>query len=176
MELRRYVDEVDRQLVAAAEASGPDTRAVVERLLATLEPALRLALLDALGDATAEITSELAPGSVEVRLRGREPEFVVSVPEPVGPPVEAEPLGDGRAATSVPVEPLDSGDTEVARINLRLPTHLKARIEDAATADGVSINAWLVRAAATAVERGAARRVDDQPVGRGTKRYTGWVR
>jgi hypothetical protein len=173
MELRRYVDDVDRQLIATAETSGPEARVLVERLLATLEPALRLALLDALGDATAEITRELAPGSVELRLRGREPEFVVSLPP------EPAPATDEAAADEVAgpaSEPVDAGDTELARINLRLPTPLKARVEQAAGAEGVSTNAWLVRAAAAAVERGAAKAVRDQRVSRGTQRYTGWVR
>ena len=36
--------------------------------------------MDALSQAAAEITAELADGSVDVRLRGREPQFVVDVP------------------------------------------------------------------------------------------------
>ena len=40
--------------------------------------AIRLALLEALTAAAEELTSELAPQSVEVRLRGRDPEFIVS--------------------------------------------------------------------------------------------------
>ena len=64
-------------------------RPVAERLITALDAAVRLALIDALSAAAEEITADLAPGSVEVRLRGREPELVVvmpPLPEPVAPP------------------------------------------------------------------------------------------
>ena len=65
---------------SAAEGGGEAARALAERLVAPLDAAVRLALLDALAAAAQEITCELAPGSVEVRLRGRDPEFVVTTP------------------------------------------------------------------------------------------------
>ena len=80
MDLRPYVESVHRQLAAAAETGGEDARALAERLAAPLESAVRLALQDALAAAVEEITCELAPGSVELRLRGRDPEFVVTAP------------------------------------------------------------------------------------------------
>ena len=82
MDLAPYVSDLRSQLAAAAETGGPEARDLAERLTATLESAFRLALLDALSVATAEITQELAPGSVELRLRGRDPEFVVVLPTP----------------------------------------------------------------------------------------------
>src|SRR5262249_61508784 len=80
MNLHQHVEEVQRQLAVAAEAGGDESRALAERLTPTLDSVLRLTLLEALGAAAAEITSELAPGSVDLRLRGREPEFVVALP------------------------------------------------------------------------------------------------
>src|SRR6266567_8279516 len=80
MDLRVYVDNIHRQLVVAAEAGGDDARALAERLVAPLDAAIRLALQDVLAAAAEEITCELAPGSVELRLRGRDPEFVVTPP------------------------------------------------------------------------------------------------
>ncbi|MGZ4110705.1 MAG: hypothetical protein ACXVP7_13605, partial [Actinomycetota bacterium] len=71
MQLEPYVESIRRQLEVAAEAGGEDARALAERLLAPLEAAIRLALQDALADAAEDITLELAPGSVELRLRGR---------------------------------------------------------------------------------------------------------
>ncbi len=62
----------------AAAAGGPDAQALADRLTGPLDSAIRLALLEALSDAAEEITRELAPRSVEVRLRGRDPEFTVS--------------------------------------------------------------------------------------------------
>ena len=47
-------------------------------------------LLDALSAAADEITRELAPGSVELRLRAGEPDFVVT-PAPADETVEPAP-------------------------------------------------------------------------------------
>ncbi len=165
MDLTPYVDTLRRELATAAAAGGDEARALAERLTAPLESAVRLALLDALSAATAEITRDLAPGSVDLRLRGREPRFVVTVPTE---PVIEEP--------TVPAyDPPPTDDTGTARINLRLPEQLKSRIEEAAGRAGVSINAWLVRAAARAVEAEAGGRVPPRAP-RGSQRYTGWVR
>jgi hypothetical protein len=157
MELDPYIMEVRRQLAVTAEAAGEDARALAERLSLTLDATLRLILLEALGAAAAEITRELAPGSVDLRLRGREPEFVVAHAPAEEPQHEAPVIADDAAMT---------------RINLRLPDQLKARIEQAAERDGLSINAWLVRAAAAAVDR----RPQTARAPRGGDQFRGWVR
>ena len=141
------------------EAGGSDTRALAERLIAVLEPAVRLTLLDALSAAAAEITRDLAPGSVDLRLRGRDPSVVVTP--------GATTATDQPAPTPVP----EPGDGTTARINFRLSEPLKARIEAAAGRDGLSVNTWLVRAVAAA----AAPEQHPRP-SRGGSRYTGWVR
>src|SRR6188472_4421794 len=87
MELTPYVENLRRELAVAADAGGEDARALAERLTAPLESALRLTLLEALSAAADEITLELAPGSVELRLRGGAPEFVVT-PAPADEPLE----------------------------------------------------------------------------------------
>src|SRR5882724_6599266 len=91
MDLRAYIDNIHSQLAVAAEAGGDEARALAERLAAPLDAAIRLTLQDVLAAAAEEITCELAPGSVELRLRGRDPEFVVTAPpverEPIEPPV-----------------------------------------------------------------------------------------
>ena len=169
MQLTQYVAAVQSQLDVAAEAGGPDARALSERLTATLESTVRLVLLEALSDAASEITLELAPASVEVRLRGRDPEFVVSLP-----PVEGSEEGDEELAAAMPLR--DADDTTVARINLRLPDGLKSRVEKAADREGLSINAWLVRATAAAVERTEAVGRRPGRTARGSQHYSGWAR
>ncbi|QFZ16576.1 toxin-antitoxin system HicB family antitoxin [Saccharothrix syringae] len=167
MDLTPYVDNLRREFAAAAEAGGAEARALAERLVAPLESSVRLTLLEALSAAADEITRDLAPGSVDVRLRGRDPEFVVSAPD------DATESHD--SATVAPPVVVDEGS--VTRINLRLPDQLKQRVEEAASAEGISVNAWLVRAAAA----GLTRR-PDRPAGRSTGRsattghFTGWVR
>ena len=101
-------------------------------------------LLDALSAAADEITRDLAPGSVELRLRAGEPEFVVT---PVRRRAGKRPLSR-RATTLRQRRRSDEGAT--ARINLRLPEQLKAGVEQAAGRERLSVNAWLVRVAAAA--------------------------
>ncbi|MEW1655099.1 MULTISPECIES: hypothetical protein [unclassified Streptomyces] len=172
MDLTPYVDTLRRELAVAAEAGGEDARELAERLTAPLESATRLTMLNVLSAAMDEITRELAPGSVDVRLRGLDPDFVVTPPPAGGGPAEpavapAEPL-----TTPAPAEG-DEGGT--ARVNLRLPAHLKARAEEAASREGLSVNAWLVRAVSAAVGGGTQPRPAEKTrtFGQG---YTGWVR
>src|SRR6185312_706713 len=97
MNLTSYVDSLRDELAVAAEAGGDDARALAERLTAPLESAVRLMLLEALSAAADDITRELAPGSVELRLRAGEPEFVVA-PAPADDPLEP----DAEAPAPVP--------------------------------------------------------------------------
>src|SRR5438876_9513867 len=127
MDLHLYVESIHRQLAVAAEAGGDEARALAERLVAPLDAAIRLTLQDVLAAAAEEITCELAPGSVELRLRGRDPEFVVTLP-PVDVSVDDLPDGD---AYREPTGTVDGAEGAVARINLRLPDQPKARIQPA---------------------------------------------
>lgn len=174
MHLDRYVDEITRQMAVAAAAGGPEAEALAERLVPPLRSAIRLALLDALSAAADELTLELAPGSVEVRLRGGEPSFVLegvaATPPASEPAPPAQPLGDTPAA-----EP----DEGASRINLRMPDSLKARVEAAALREGRSVNAWLVRAATAALDHAAAippsTPIPPAASRRAPRRVTGWA-
>lgn len=158
MQIGTYVEELQRQLLTAAAAGGPETQEVAERLATALEAAARLALMEALSDAAGEITRELAPGAVDVRLRGRDVDFVVANPA-------AEPLTPSTATSTDEAE-----DGATSRTTLRLPDSLKARAEAAATAEGISLNTWFVRAVGAALE---PRRSSPQTHGNS---FTGWVR
>ncbi|MFD7666103.1 toxin-antitoxin system HicB family antitoxin [Streptomyces sp. NPDC059788] len=173
MDLTPYVDTLRQELAVAADAGGDDARALAERLTAPLESAARLTLLNALSAAMGEVTRELAPGSVDVRLRGLDPEFVVTAP-PVPEPLREvqEPVAEPVA----PAPPADVDDGAMARINLRLPAHLKARAESAAAAEGLSVNAWLVRAVSTAVDGGQRASPPERARSTGSRSFTGWVR
>jgi hypothetical protein len=168
MDLRPYIDTLRHDLAVAAEAGGDDARELAERLVAPLESAVQLALLDALSAAADEITTELAPGAVDLRLHGRQPSFVVTLP-PAEPPASA-PEGPADAP------PPEGEEAVTARINFRLTEHLKGRVEAAASRAGLSVNAWLTRAATSALDSG------DRPAPAGGhgpfggQRYNGWVR
>jgi hypothetical protein len=162
MDLGQYVSDLQRQLVDAAANGAEDTRVVAERLAAGLDAATRLVLLDALSAAVGEITQDLAPGSVDLRLRGREVEFVVSQPN-----TEAD-------TDDHPVASVDLDDASTSRTTLRLPDALKVRVDEAAAADGLSVNTWLVRAIAAALlpkQRRSAQRTL-----RTGDNFAGWAR
>jgi hypothetical protein len=170
MELEPYIATLRQEFGLAAEAAGDEAMAVAERLVIPLESSVRLALLEALSAAADEITRDLAPGSVHVRLQGREPRFVVTPA-----PAEAEPAPLPPSA-ALPLAP-EGDDAAMARINFRLAQHLKDRIEQAADRGGLSVNAWLVRAAAAALETEAALGGAAVPrrVATGGEHFTGWV-
>lgn len=176
MELERYVRNIQQQLETAAEAGGEEARTVAERLLSPLEASVRLALLEALSDAASEITLELSPGAVEIRLRGSDPEFVVSMPDPG----EADDAGNDdtsaqNPSSAVPASPaateLDDGAT--SRTTLRLPDQLKARVDAAAAAQGLSVNAWLVQAVTNALYAPPIKQ--DHRSAQSRKSFKGWA-
>ncbi|MFD4656557.1 toxin-antitoxin system HicB family antitoxin [Kitasatospora sp. NPDC058444] len=186
MDLTPYVENLRNELAVAAATGGDEARALAERLTLPLESAVRLTLLNALSAAMGEVTRDLAPGSVDVRLRGLDPEFVVTAPPgsdafhgDTAPPVAPQP-----APVVPPVVPSvasEADESGTARINFRLPAHLKARAEEAAAEAGLSLNAWLVRALAGALEGGEpVRRPAADPGSRvarsvGGQGFTGWV-
>lgn len=168
MNLESYVVELRQQLLVAAAAGGEDARALAERLLAPLDSATRLVLLDAISAAADEITRDLAPGSVEVRLRGTNPSFVVT-------PVPTEDGFDSPTGAPAP-DWTDAAEGGTSRINLRLPDALKRRAESAAGREGMSVNVWLVRAVAAVLEPDDRDRHPRRGGSRGRQHYTGWVR
>lgn len=144
MDLSPYIQTVRDGVTSAAALADEPTRAVAERLGGSIESSTRLALIAALSDAASTISADLAPTSVEVRMAGPDPEFAVSVPtgnaEPtvLYPPPDAESTGEEVL--------LDTDEEPVARISLRLPQSVKAKVDELAAADGISTNAWLTRA------------------------------
>lgn len=134
MQLSPYVESLKHDLTVAATAAGQDQQ-LVGLLASAVEPAVRLAIMDALSAASAEITAALDEATVEVRLAGREPQIVVT-PIPTATP-EAGPM---------------DADEGTARITLRLPEGLKTRVEQLAGDEHVSVNHWLVRAVRRATE------------------------
>ncbi|HEY7042707.1 MAG TPA: toxin-antitoxin system HicB family antitoxin [Nocardioidaceae bacterium] len=135
MDITQFVEALRRDLSQAAEAGTDEMRSAAERLALALDPAVRLTLMDALSEAASEITNELHGTTVEVRLKGREPVFVV-----LGGAPEAE------QPTMAEQEEAFEGES-VARITLRLPESLKTKAEELAARRGQSLNTWLVNAA-----------------------------
>ena len=132
MNLTIILESIQDDLQGAADLGDERAATVARRLSETLAASLRLKLFDVLSQAAVELSAKLPSGHVEVRLAGQEPEFVF---------VET-PGGESGMA----------GEELSARISLRLPESLKLAVEKAADREGVSTNAWLVRAIARATE------------------------
>ncbi len=135
MDITRYVTAIQQDLAAAAALGDEATAEAGRRLSEAVESALTLRVLDLLTEAAVALSGSLRAGHVEVRLAGREPELVF---------VDEQATGD-----DVPTP----GDDLSARITLRLPETLKTSVEAAATREGVSTNAWIVRALSRALDR-----------------------
>jgi hypothetical protein len=148
MDITPYVEGLRRDLLAAAEAAGPEAHAAAERLTFALDPAARLALMEAISQAATEITAEMPAGGVDVRLDGRELAFVVDTPAappaPPAPPTPPAPPGVD-----------DEEEGGIARITLRLPESVKTKAEEFAARSGHSLNTWLVNVVRAATRDGA---------------------
>ncbi len=155
MELSDYVGGLRRELASITRFAGDDITRAAEMLTEALDSSVRLTLLEVLSAAAVEITTGLDDTIIDVRLSSGEPEFVVTrTPETAsaasgkGFSWSEVALRLGQAALS------DSDDSGPSRITLRLSESLKTAIEAQAAATGMSVNSWLVRAAAQALDYG----------------------
>jgi hypothetical protein len=166
MDLDEYTETLRREVASVTRFGGEELARTAEMLADALESSVRLTLLEVLAAAAAEITTRLDDAVVDVRLSGGEPEFVVTTTpgEPAGEP--PEPAGPG------------SGDVsdDMTRITLRLSGPLKAKVDAAAAAAGLSVNAWLVRAVSRALDAPAGGPPRSQRGPGIGSRYTGYAR
>jgi hypothetical protein len=176
MDITPYVDSLRSSLVSAADSAGDETRQAAERLTFALDSSARLAIMEAVSQAAAEITAEMPNGGVDVRLNGRDLDFLVHTAAPTPPPPPPPPAPD------------DVEDGNLARITLRIPEAVKGKAEERAAEAGQSLNTWLVNIIRMATRDGAINiDVDLSSIpffgndpfggskGRGSKRMTGWL-
>jgi hypothetical protein len=149
VQLDRFIDALEAELASVAAVGDEESQRAAEKLSRALRSAAGLRFLELLSEAALELSAQLPSGHVEVRLAGGEPSLVF-VAEPESEPAPA--AEDGLSA----------------RITLRLPEQLKTSIEAAAAREGVSVNAWLVRA--------LARSVSSPPRRRSGNRLTGFAK
>ncbi|MER5773848.1 hypothetical protein ABT144_06070 [Streptomyces sp. NPDC002039] len=168
MKLTPFVENVRGEFLVAAEAAGGEALAVAERLASALDASVRLTLLGVLSAAADEVSRDLAPQAVEVRLRGLDPALVVT--PTAGPRTAKAPQPQPQPESHPPAAEEDGAP---ARINFRPPEHLKARIEEAAGREGLSVNTWLVRAVTATL--GGPPRPEGPPAQEG-QYNVGWVR
>jgi hypothetical protein len=146
MKMTPHIEALRADLAAAASVGDETAMRVAEQLGRALEPALRLRLLDILSETALELNEQLPHGQVDLRVSGLDATLTYAEgAEPAPPP----------------------DDEQAARITLRLPETLKAKAELAAAAEGISLNTWLVKSTARALDQGR---------GRPGKRLTGFAK
>ncbi|ONI70498.1 HicB family protein [Actinosynnema sp. ALI-1.44] len=174
MDLTPYIDSLREDLATTASAGDEQTRRAAAVLSAALEPALRLAFMNALSDVAAEITAALDDHVVEVKLAGRDAQVVVTPtrakaqPEPEQPPPPPPPGGENSAEN-------------ISRMTLRMFEQIKSQAEQAAASQGVSLNTFVSQAVQGALRRKWAghhhqhhqHQQDDE--GNGSSRVHGWT-
>lgn len=164
MDLTPYIATLREDLATAASAGDEQTRRTAAVLGAALEPAARLAIMNALSELAAEVTTALDDHVVEIRIDGRD----------VGVSVTRTDAGPHTGATTGPA-PDPGGD--ISRITLRMFEEIKAQAEQAAAQQGVSLNAWLSQAVQDALYGGgpSRRRGSDRHDHGHGHRLRGWV-
>ena len=151
MQTAQFIEALQADLRELAQLGGDELVQAAHRLEGEVKQSATLRLIDALTQIALEVSSQLPNGHVDVRLAGQDPELVYVEEE--GEEPQAQSADDGLNA----------------RITLRLPESLKVALEKAAEAEGVSVNAWLVRVLQRSASGGGGRAV------RSGKRITGYA-
>jgi HicB family len=201
MDLTPYTQNLRDDLLTAASIGDEDSRRAAALLAGALEPAARLAIMNALSDLAAEVTGALEDTTVELRLDGRDVRVSVtrhtddvihgdrSVPDRAGRGFDftkhSEERRDGDAdsgrggpsADDLRRAMQDAGG-ELSRTTVRLFNELKSQAERAASDEGVSLNTYISRAVSDSVRsavptnKGRGR----GPGGPGGRNVTGYIR
>ena len=172
MDLSPYVEQLRRELVASAEVGGDEARALAERLTA---PAGGIAAPRAAERAVHRGRGDHQPAGARARSTSA---CAAATSASSSRPRRRRPRTAGRtepAPAPAPAAP-DTEDGGTARITLRLPEQLKARVEDAAGREGFSVNTWLVRAVTRGLEPGEGSGSADRRKKWSGQHYSGWVR
>jgi hypothetical protein len=166
MEMSEYVATLRRELATITRFADEDVTRAAEMLTEAMESSVRLTLLEVLSAAAAEITTRLDDAVIEVRLAGGDPDFVVTMTadEPADEPRQAGPASDA------------AGSDDMARVTLRIAEPLKARVDAAASAAGVSVNTWLIRAISQALDASGGRGSRTRTMPGVGQRFTGYAR
>jgi hypothetical protein len=160
MDIAPYTEQISGALVAATRSLSEANQQLAAQLCGAVDPAARLAIMEAISQASAEISAALPSGRVDVRLVGRDLAFDI--------------------AQTQPAPPAPDEDDNLARFTLRLPESLKARAEQCAADQGQSLNTWLVGVIRTATTHTAGIFIDATVNTGGRKqhggnRMSGWI-
>lgn len=166
MDISKHVETMRGGITNAATLADENTQEVARRLGTAVDSSARLALLGAISEAAGEISAELAPGSVEVRVVEGSPNFAVHLPQPTGRPTLLVPEQQPESEADDEAGEDEEEDEQMVRVSLRLPASVKRRVDVAADDDGLSTNSWLIKTIQNALSSTRLdRRIEDQITG-----------
>src|SRR5580704_13386929 len=129
MELSSFGALIGADITALGRLGDDATADAATRIVGALGGPINTRLLEVLSQVAAELDTQGQAAHAELRMVGSDARLVL-----ITEAAEEEP------AAAAPTE----GDTD-ARITLRLPAALKATLEAAAAAEGISVNSYIVR-------------------------------
>jgi hypothetical protein len=188
MDLTPYTQSLRDDLISAASVGDDSARRAAAMLAGALEPAARLAIMNALSDLAAEVTGALRDTTVELKLDGRDVRVSVTEHAAPEPADRGAPLGDylrkpdPRSAGADGDSPEDlkravqDAGGELSRTTVRLFNELKSQAERAAADQGVSLNTYISRAVSDSVRSAVPTKNQRGRGGDSGRHVTGYIR
>jgi len=204
MDLTPYTQNLRDDLLTAASVGDEDSRRAAALLASAIEPAARLAIMNALSDLAAEVTGALGDTTVELRLDGRDVRVSVArhQADDAGDRAQHDgyfrkrtddrrsaaadadaATGDAAAGEPQSAEELrramqDAGG-ELSRTTVRLFNELTSQAERAASEQGGSLNTYISRAVSDSVRSAVPNKGGHRgrgPGGQSGRNVTGYIR
>ena len=150
MDISQYTKTLREDLAAAAAVGDDNSRQAAAVLTAAIEPAARLAIMNALSDFAAEVTGQLDGITVEIRLDGRDVKVAVDQHTESFTHIKEEPAAGAPGADQFGRAFADASG-ELSRTTVWIFNELKSQAEEAASARGESLNAFISRAISESV-------------------------
>jgi hypothetical protein len=135
MKMSLVVDGLRSDVISVGELGDDTVAEVADRIAEVLGRSIPSRILDLLSEVAAEVSAELPDGRVEIRVAGDDVDLAY---------VEDSPARSAGAGAESDGEPDRDRDMS-ARITLRLSETLKARVEEGAARQGISVNTFIVR-------------------------------
>lgn len=147
MKIDDYLQKLRENVDNAVSLADSDTRDVASRVASSLEPSVRLALLDAIADATTEIDGRLSTADVSMTLKQGDPSFVIEergiTVEQLASYANADEHDDDPETADEDEFDDEVDEDELVRFSLRIPKWAKDKVDRRAERDGLSTNAYL---------------------------------
>ena len=130
MQLSHAITNLESAVETQLGIAGPEVAEAGNQLMAALRPAISQTMMEVIGMAVTEISSQLDAQTIDIKLVDGDPELVVR--------------DDPSGVTPPPAPPAGADEDDEARITVRLPSYLKDLIATEAEVAGDSVNSYVV--------------------------------